>query len=519
MGVEIAINVTREETRVAVLENKVVTELYVDRAKKKDFVGEIYKGKVVKVLPGMQAAFVDIGLDRAAFMHVSDLSVGTEPGDTLVDSEEDDKGPDMPRPKRQTTRPIEQLLSEGQELLVQISKGPIGTKGPRVTTFVSLPGRFLVFMPNVDHIGVSRRIANDEERTRLKEIMRRVRKPGYGFIVRTVCEGVPEEDLESDVNFLSALWQDILKQHDQGTAPLLLHTDLTLTLRVVRDLFTKKVDRLLIDSKSDFDEVKEFVRRYLPEQTSRVYHFEKKDEGLFEYLGIELEIARALSRKVWLKSGGHIVIDHTEAMTVVDVNTGRFVGKRDQEETILKNNLEAAKEIAYQIKLRGIGGIIIIDFIDMERERNREKVYQSLLEAMASDKAQTRISRISELGLIEISRERVREDLLRTLSEICTDCEGRGYTKSAMTVVYDIFRDIRRLGPGRGQQRIVIGANPRVVELLFDTEHGGVEQLEKEYHHQILIKSDPMLHLEQYDIMVIGDGSERSDQRQMSRSA
>ena len=270
MGVEIAINVTREETRVAVLENKVVTELYVDRAKKKDFVGDIYKGKVVKVLPGMQAAFVDIGLDRAAFMHVSDLSVGTEPGDTLVDSEEDDKGPDMPRPRRQSARPIEQLLEEGQELLVQISKGPIGTKGPRVTAYVSLPGRFLVFMPNVDHIGVSRRIANDEERTRLKEIMRRVRKPGYGFIVRTVCEGVPEEDLISDVNFLSALWKDVLKKHAQGSGPTLLHTDLTLTLRVVRDLFTKKVERLLIDSKSDYDEVKEFVRRYLPEQTSRV---------------------------------------------------------------------------------------------------------------------------------------------------------------------------------------------------------------------------------------------------------
>ncbi|UCE62923.1 MAG: ribonuclease E/G, partial [Nitrospirota bacterium] len=283
MGVEIAINVTTEETRVAVLENKVVTELFVDRAKKKDFVGDIYKGKVVKVLPGMQAAFVDIGLERAAFMHVSDLSVETEPGDTLIDSDEDDKGPELPRPRRQTIRPIEQLLEEGQELLVQISKGPIGTKGPRVTTYVSLPGRFLVFMPNVDHIGVSRRITNDEERTRLKAIMRRLRKPGYGFIVRTVCEGVPEEDLVSDVNFLGALWHDILKKYDQEGTPSLLHTDLSLTLRVVRDLFTKKVDRLSIDGKPAFEEVREFVRRYLPEQTSRIYHYDKKDTGLFEY--------------------------------------------------------------------------------------------------------------------------------------------------------------------------------------------------------------------------------------------
>ncbi|RMH08397.1 MAG: S1 RNA-binding domain-containing protein, partial [Nitrospirae bacterium] len=320
MSLEIAINVTPEETRAAVLENRVVTELYVDRAKQKDFVGDIYKGKVVKVLPGMQAAFIDIGLDRAAFMHVSDLSVGTEPGDILVESEEEDeKGPEVPRPRRQILRPIEDLLTEGQELMVQISKGPIGTKGPRVTSYCSLPGRFLVFMPNVDHIGISRRISHDEERSRLKELMRRLRKPGYGYIVRTVSEGVSEEELRSDVEFLAALWEDILKKYEQSVAPALLHTDLTLTLRIVRDLFTKKVDRLLIDSKEEFEQVKEFVRRYLPEQTSRVYHYDK-EEGLFEYLGIEMEISRALNRKVWLKSGGHIVIDHTEAMTVIDVN-------------------------------------------------------------------------------------------------------------------------------------------------------------------------------------------------------
>jgi ribonuclease G len=517
MGVEIAISVTREETRVAVLDNRIVTELFVDRPRKKDFVGDIYKGKVIKVLPGMQAAFVDIGLDRAAFIHVSDLSVGTEPGDTLVESEDDERSQDMPHPRRQTARPIEHPLSEGQDLLVQISKGPIGTKGPRITTYVSLPGRFLVLMPNVDHIGVSRRITNEEERHRLKDLMRRIRKPEYGYIVRTVCEGVPEEDLQTDVRFLTALWEDAQKAANSQPSPSLLHTDLSLPLRVVRDLFTKKVDRLLVDSKADFEEVKDFVRRYLPEQTSRVHFYDKKQEGLFDHLGIELEITRALSRKVWLKSGGHIVIDHTEAMTVVDVNTGRFVGKRDQEETILKNNLEAAKEIGYQIKLRGIGGIIIIDFIDMERERNREKVYQATLDALAGDKAQTRISRISDLGLIEISRERVREDLLRTLSEICGDCEGRGYTKSTMTVAYEIFRDIRRIGSTRGQsQQIVVGANPKVIELLFDTEHRGIEQLEQEFQQQILFKADPLLHLEQYDIVVVGKVTPRAETRTAS---
>ena len=506
MGLEIAINMTPQETRVAVLENKVVTELYVDRAKKKDFVGNVYKGKVVKVLPGMQAAFVDIGLERAAFMHVSDLSVGTEPGDILVESDEDEKGPEFPRPRRQTVLPIQELLEQDQELVVQISKGPIGTKGPRVTSYCSLPGRFLVLMPNVDHIGISRRIPEEDERSRLKDIMKRIREPGYGYIVRTVSEGVSEEDLKSDVGFLTAMWQDIVKKQNVHPAPAALHTDLDLTLRVVRDLFTKNVKRLLIDSKEECEAVKEFVRRYLPDQTSRIFHYDK-DESLFDHLGIEMEISRALSRKVWLKSGGHIVIDHTEAMTVIDVNTGRYVGKRDQEETILRNNLEAAREIAYQIKLRGIGGIIIIDFIDMERGRNRDKVYQALVDAMANDKARTRISRISDLGLVEISRERVREDLLRTLSDVCSDCDGRGYTRSALTVAYDIFRDIRRIGRAAGQQTVVLGAHPHIVDMLQDTEPETLEQLQRELNYRILVNADPLLPLEQYDIVVLGEGA------------
>jgi ribonuclease G len=332
--------------------------------------------------------------------------------------------------------------------------------------------------------------------------MRRVRRSGHGYIVRTVSEGVKEEDLQSDVEFLNVLWQDVLKKREQSPAPSLLHSDLSLTFRVVRDLFTKKVDRLLIDSKEEYEAVKDFVHRFMPEQTSRVQFYDK-EESLFDYLGVEMEIARALNRKVWLKSGGHIVIDHTEAMTVIDVNTGRFVGKRDQEETILKNNLEAVKEIAYQIKLRGIGGLIIIDFIDMEREKNREKVYQAFVEAMASDKARTRISRISDLGLIEISRERVREDLLRTMSQPCVYCEGRGYTKSPSSVVYEIFREIRRLENTPDEQRIIIGANPSVAALLLEEEHQGVEDLERESNRKIIIKSDPSLHLEQYDLVVL----------------
>ena len=502
MGLEIAINVAREETRVAVLDNGVVTDLFNDRAKHKDFVGNIYKGRVAKVLPGMQAAFIDLGLDKSAFMHASDVCTDAGPGDTLFDSEDDDQAPEMPRPKRQGVKPIEQLLVEGQDIMVQISKGPIGTKGPRVTGYVSLPGRYLVFMPNVEHIGVSRRIAKDEERARLKEIMKHLRKPGCGYIVRTVSEGVKEDELRADVEFLHVLWQDILTKRDQSPAPALLHSDLSLSFRVVRDMFSKKVDRLLIDSRTEYEAIRDFVNRFLPELTSRIQSYEKQDP-LFEHLGIEQEIARALSRKVWLKSGGHIVIDHTEAMTVIDVNTGRFVGKRDQEETIFRNNLEAAKEIAYQVRLRGIGGIIIVDFIDMERERNRDKVYHALVDAMSADKARTRISRISDLGLIEISRERVREDLLRAMSEPCHYCDGRGYTKSPTSVAYEIFKEMRKLGRSQDHQRIVVGANPAVTDVLQDQERQGLDELERASSCKIIVTPDASLHIEQFDIATL----------------
>ena len=332
--------------------------------------------------------------------------------------------------------------------------------------------------------------------------MRRVRRQGYGYIVRTVSEGVKEDELKSDVDFLHVLWQDILTNRERLPAPALLHSDLSLSFRVVRDLFSKKVDRLWIDSREEYDALRGFVQRFSPEQTARIQLYDK-DESLFDHLGVEQEIVRALSRKVWLKSGGYLVIDHTEAMTVIDVNTGRFVGKRDQEETILRNNLEAAKEVAYQLKLRGIGGIIIVDFIDMEREKNRDKVYHALVDAMGSDKARTRISRISDLGLIEISRERVREDLLRSLSEPCRYCEGRGYTKSPTTVAYEIFREIRKIEPSDEQQRIIVGAHPTVAELLQDEERYGVETLERDCAAKIIVTPDSQLHLEQYDLVVL----------------
>jgi len=365
MASEIIINVAPEETRVAVLDRKILTDLYIDRVKQRDFVGNVYKGKIVKVLPGLQAAFVDIGQEKAAFMHVSEL-VG-EAGKLDFDDpfvEVEDKAPEVPKAKRSSSKPIEELVEEGEELMVQVTKGPIGTKGSRVTAYISLPGRYLVFMPNVDHIGISRRIEKDEERARLKQLMQKLRKPGQGYIVRTVSEGVSDEELRSDVEFLQASWEEILDKKKRLKAPALLHSDLDLVFRTVRDHFTRDVQHLWIDSKADYEAIREFVGRYLPELLSRI-HLYTKEEPIFDHFDLETEISKAMARKVWLKSGGHIVIDHTEAMTVIDVNTGRFVGKRDLEDTIVRTNLEAVKETAYQLKLRSIGGIIIIDFIDM----------------------------------------------------------------------------------------------------------------------------------------------------------
>ena len=500
MGSEIIINVAREETRVAVLDRKILTDLYIDRLKQRDFVGNVYKGKVAKVLPGLQAAFVDIGQDKSAFMHVSELTGESDMDEALV--ELDEKASEVPKASRHGSKPIEELLEEGQELMVQVTKGPIGTKGSRVTAYVSLPGRYLVFMPNVDHIGISRRIEKEEERTRLKQLMQKLRKPGSGYIVRTVSEGVSDDELRSDVEFLQASWEEILEKKGCLKAPALLHSDLDLIFRTVRDHFTKDVQHLWIDSKPDYEAIREFVNRYLPDQLSRI-HLYNKEEPIFDHFDLEAEIAKAMARKVWLKSGGHIVIDHTEAMTVIDVNTGRFVGKRDLEETILKTNLEAVKEIAYQIKLRSIGGIIIIDFIDMERERNRDKVFQALTDALAHDKARTRILRISEMGLVEMSRERVREDLYRALSEPCHYCEGRAYTKDPTTICYELFRDIRRLEPTPDESTVVIGAHPNVASLLADEEATALADIERERRVKVVVRPDPTLHIEQYDIVML----------------
>jgi len=557
MSTEIVINVAREESRVALIENKVVSELYFDRKKERGIVGNVYKGKVVKVLPGMQAAFVDIGMEKAAFLYVADIMIkkteapqavkaeavaktspveSTEFPDALSegaemdeDSEtglirnaqneddvqdEEDEGLDLDesteedpvsvvrRPKKRSSRAIEDLIKEGQDIVVQVSKEPIGTKGPRVTTYVSLPGRYLVYMPLVNHVGVSRRIGKEGERQRLKEMIHRVRKKGCGYIVRTVSDGTTDEEFKQDIDFLEVVWQNILKKAEKQSSPALLHNDLDLVFRTVRDLFTKEVKKLIIDSKKEHDGIIEFVGTYLPSFLSRV-HLWDKSEPIFDAYGVEIEISKIRNRRVWLKSGGYVVIDHAEALTVIDVNTGRYVGKRDLEETIFRTNLEAVKEIPYQVRLRNIGGIIIIDLIDMEKERNREKVMKLLHESFAGDKARVNILKMSELGLVQISRERIREDILSILCEPCSYCEGRGVVKSPTTVSHELFREIRLIGSSPREKKIIVGVHPSVAALLYDDARQEIEALEAQYKKKIIVKADSNLHVEHYDIVTL----------------
>ncbi|HAS18263.1 MAG TPA: Rne/Rng family ribonuclease, partial [Nitrospiraceae bacterium] len=405
---------------------------------------------------GIQAAFVDIGLERAAFLYVTDAGADAEEYARMIEEE----GLEGKMEFRSTTQhSIEDILQEGQEIMVQVSKEPIGTKGARITSYVSLPGRYLVLMPTVEHIGISRRIKDNKERARLKEMVQAIKKPGSGFIVRTASESVDKESLIADAEFLELLWQNVQKKKETASAPALVYSELDLIFRTIRDMFTTKVDRLVIDSKTEYERIKEFVRLYLPAMLPRVELYEG-EEHIFEAYDIEAELNKALDKKVWLKSGGYIVIDHTEALTVIDVNTGKYVGKRDPEETITLTNLEAVKEVAYQLRLRNIGGIIIIDYIDMEKEKNRDKVFNTMQESFQEDRVRTNIIRMSELGLIEMSRKRTRENIMRTLCEPCSYCSGRGYTKSATTICYEIFRKIRKLARTTKDKKIIVTVHP-----------------------------------------------------------
>ncbi len=499
MSNEILINVTFDEVRVGLVEGGQLVELYIERKKDASLVGNIYKGRVVKVLPGMQSAFVDIGLQRAAFLYVADVKRDIEAFAPFFENDEEDV--EISYTRARTDTPIEDLLQEGEEIMVQVAKDPLGSKGARVTSYVTLPGRYLVLMPGLEHVGVSRRITDEQERSRLKGLVEMMRPKGYGLIVRTASEGAEELELKNDLEFLLLLWKNIQQKYEKVSAPSLLYSDLDLVIRSVRDLMSPDVDRVIIDSEEEFQRLKEFVRTYFPKLLDKIELYEGQ-EGLFDYYGVELDISRALGRKVWLKSGGYIVIDQTEAMTVIDVNTGKFVGRENLQDTIVKTNLEAVKEIAYQIRLRNLGGIIIIDFIDMENQEDREKVFNALKEAMKKDKAKTTIFNISELGLIQMTRKRVRESLGHTLCNSCPYCEGKGFVLSARTVCFEIFRRLKRLSAPKGT-KVIITAHTSVAELLTDEERPSVEEIEKKKHLEIIVKEDPNIHQEHYHITVL----------------
>ncbi len=508
---ELIINAMREESRVALLEGGQVVELYIERKRDASLVGNIYKGKVLKILPGMQSSFIDIGLDKAAFLYVSDIMRDLEEyystfvcneADEIDEIDEIDESEIYKKTDLMAkSMSIEEIIQEGQDLLVQVSKDPIGTKGARVTSYITIPGRYLVLMPNVEHIGISRRIEDEEARQRLKTIATEIKPKNFGLIMRTASEDATKEEILRDLEFLLLMWENTQHKKDKLASPALLYSDIDLVFRSVRDFMSHDVERLVIDSAEEYERLREFAKTYFPRLIDKIELYEGK-EPIFDAFALELDISRALGRKVWLKSGGYIVIDQTEAMTVIDVNTGKFVGKESLEETILKTNIEAVKEIAYQIRLRNIGGIIIIDFIDMERQESREKVFKAFTDIMKKDRAKSTIYNLSELGIVQMTRKRVRDSLGRVLCEHCPYCEGRGIIKSTRTITYEIFRKLKKMGPHR-DATIIINANPAVAELLSDDERTGVEEIEKTFDIKIIVKEDQNIHQENYKILVL----------------
>jgi ribonuclease G len=503
LSTEIIVNRTGRETRIALMEDGRLTELHVDRGDKQSHVGNVYLGRVVRVLPGMQAAFVDIGLERAAFLYAGDIypefventsAAGVQDPDATVTEAAPRAAPRSGQP------PIQDLIKEGQEVLVQVAKDPIGTKGARITTHITLPGRYMVFMPTVDHVGISRRIDRDRERRKLRDFVEQHRPKGCGFIVRTVCEGKPLSALKQDIDYLISTWTRIQELSRTSKAPKCIHADHGLVLRVVRDGFNESVNRMVLDDRGQFDDVQKFMIDLMPQLKDRVQLYRGQDP-IFDTYGIETEINRSLGRKVWLKSGGYLIVDQTEALTAIDVNSGKFVGTSSLEDTTLQINLEAVKEIVYQLRLRNIGGIIVLDLIDMEKASNRERVFKALEEELRNDRARTNVLKISDLGLVEMTRKRTQDDLVSSISETCTYCQGRGYTRSRATVVYDLLREIRReSNRGQGRQTIYVNANPSIADLMYGAEMESLEDLERSLGKRIVIRALGHYHIERHEV-------------------
>ena len=481
------------------MEDSQFAEVHIERERGKSVVGNVVKGRVSRVLPGMQAAFVDIGLEKAAFLYVGDYFDNT--------SDQQAAGPRRGKGRGRHSSPprIDTVLSEGQEIVVQIAKAPIGTKGARITSNISIPGRHLVLTPWSPRVGVSRRIDSDKERRRLREIVDRLRPKNLGFIIRTAGDGVREADLEADIRYLNTVWQAILVADVEKTAPCVLHSEPNLPLRIVRDAAGPDTKRIIVDQAETFETVKKFIDEFVAEPKPQVDRHEGL-EPLFEKLGLEAQIHANLERKVWLKSGGSLIVDQCEALTAIDVNTGRFVGKRDLEETVYRTNLEAVKEVVNQLRFRNIGGLIIIDLIDMESADHREKTYRALRDALRQDKARTNILKISELGLVEMTRKRTRENLVQTLCEPCTHCDGRGYLLSGETVTYNLLREVRNSLARFSGRRIAITVAPRVAEQLLGSEAASLASLSGALGQDIEIRARPGIHQEQFEVEALDEG-------------
>jgi ribonuclease G len=499
---EIVINITSLEIRVATLEDGDLVELLVEREETKRLVGDVYLGRVNAILPGIQAAFVDIGYEKAGFLHANDLSASI---DAFQDVDILEGPRSRGRQREQQERkdgppPIEKVLQKGQEVLVQVTKEAIGTKGPRLSTQISLPGRFVVYLPNVDYLGVSRKIESRQERARLKNLIVRRKPANAAIIARTACVGVESKQIVADINYLHKLWQDIKGRSEKGTAPLRIHEEVGLLIGMVRDVMTDDVGRIVIDGEREFKQLQHYLKTFSPHLSSRVNLYKEK-QPIFDKFNIEREIDKTLERKIWLKKGGYITIDQTEALVAIDVNTGRYVGKKDQEETILETNLLAAKEIPRQLRLRDIGGIIVIDFIDMEREANRRKVLGELRQNLRRDRSRSKAFAVSDLGLIEVSRKRVRPSLLHFFSDECPYCKGVGKVLSFDSLANKIEQWIRRIGSRTDERRIQIRVNSSLALFLEDERRGVFDSIGRLYKMKIEIQDDPRLHREDFKIV------------------
>ena len=510
MTKEMIVSSNGHETMVAILEDDLVAEIFVERERHRGTVGNVYKGRVSKVLPGMQSSFIDIGLERDGFLYVADVVDTIDEFDKLSSDDDEEGGgkkereprPDRPQPK------IEELLREGQEIVVQVVKEPLGTKGARLTSHVTMPGRFLVFMPTVDHIGVSRKIESREERSRLRGIVREFREAhGFtgGVIIRTAASGRQKEDIVGDLDAFHKIWTEMRQRNESSRAPAVLYREQSIVSRLLRDLLTEDYQAIRIDNQTEHQRVVELVERIMPNLAPKVKLY-SKPYPIFDEYGVQAEIDKALKSKVWLKSGGSIVINQTEALVAIDVNTGRFVGKKTSgrlEDTIVKTNLEAVKEIVRQIRLRDLGGIIVLDLIDMEDKKNRQKVYQAVEQELKKDRSPSKALQVSDFGLVIITRKRVKQSLERVLTEPCPYCSGTGVIKSSSTICYEILTEVKKVSPELNGHRLLLRVNPDIARALKEEESAVLKDLRQSIGKDVTIKPDTQLHHEQFDVMAV----------------